>query len=252
MNLLLLRSSDLRGANYARVEGARAVELAQAHRLALGLRVRAGVLDGLLGHATVRSLSADAVELELDLSQSPPARLPCVLVVGLSRPQTIKKVLQAAVTLGVEELHFVRSERGEKSYSSATILTRELLSQELALGLAQAVDTVPPKVEVHQRFRPFVEDRLPVSLHETAGGIPVKLLADTSADGGAPRELTTSSAASRYVIAVGPEAGWSSYEVDKFKEHQFTSISLGPRMLRVETAVAVLLGWVVAVRQRGN
>jgi RsmE family RNA methyltransferase len=160
----------------------------------------------------------------------------------LSRPQTIKKVVQAAVTMGIKELHLVRSERGEKSYLSAKVLSPNLLAKEIELGLSQAVDTVPPHVEVHDRFLPFLEDLLPARLRALEPGGIAKLVAHTSACTPAKQVFSSLTGGAHVVLAVGPEAGWSDFEIQKFEAQGFSPISLGPRMLRVETAASVLLG----------
>jgi RsmE family RNA methyltransferase len=43
-------------------------------------------------------------------------------------------------------------------------------------------------------------------------------------------------------LAIGPEGGFISYEVEKLAEAGFEPVHLGVRILRVETAVAVLIG----------
>ena len=43
------------------------------------------------------------------------------------------------------------------------------------------------------------------------------------------------------VLHVGPEGGWSDAEVQAFTERGATTVSLGPRLLRVETAALVAL-----------
>jgi RsmE family RNA methyltransferase len=46
-------------------------------------------------------------------------------------------------------------------------------------------------------------------------------------------------------LAIGPEGGWIQREVDTFVARTFHPVSLGAAILRVETAVAALLGQLV-------
>ncbi|WP_156498209.1 RsmE family RNA methyltransferase, partial [Oleiphilus sp. HI0043] len=42
-------------------------------------------------------------------------------------------------------------------------------------------------------------------------------------------------------LIIGPEGGFTEYEVNKLKEAGFEGVHLGERILRVETAVPVLI-----------
>ena len=42
-------------------------------------------------------------------------------------------------------------------------------------------------------------------------------------------------------LAVGPEGGWTDEEVELLEAHGFARYSLGPRILRTDTAVIALL-----------
>ena len=240
MNLLLLQPDELRDGR-AEIAGSRAEELIAVHALTPGLALRAGIAGGPLGRATIEEIRP-ALRLVFAAEGPPPPRLPVILAVGISRPQTIKKVIQAAVTLGVTELHFVRCELAEKSYLKAQVLQPESLSEEIELALAQAVDTVPPRIDVHDRFRPFFEDTVPTRIRELHWEAPRLLVADT-ASGAQPfaNLRADSAAATQWVLAVGPEAGWSPFESGRLSELGFVPVSLGPRILRVETAVTALL-----------
>ena len=237
MNLLLLRADEVRGEE-ALLEGARAEEIRAAHDLTIGISIRAGVGGGRIGHATVSVLEPGQIRLRLALSEAPPKKLPVLLAVGISRPQTIKKVIQAAVTTGVTELHFMRCELAEKSYLKATVLSPSHLSEEIELGLSQAIDTVAPRIEVHEKFRPFFEDFLPSRLREL-GWNAQRVVADTVTKESDVGESSNSSGP--WVLAVGPEAGWSQFEGSRLRELEFSPVSLGTRILRVETAVTALI-----------
>ena len=47
--------------------------------------------------------------------------------------------------------------------------------------------------------------------------------------------------AERLLLAVGPEGGWTDEEVALMEEKGFVRYSLGPRILRTDTAVIALL-----------
>jgi RsmE family RNA methyltransferase len=58
---------------------------------------------------------------------------------------------------------------------------------------------------------------------------------------------------SRVVLAVGPEGGWNTFELDLLRAHRFRPIGLGPRTLRADTACVGLLAVVhEAMVERGR
>jgi RsmE family RNA methyltransferase len=137
---------------------------------------------------------------------------------ALPRPKMLKRCIETIATLGVKELWLINSYRVDKSYWSTPLLHPERLHEHLLLGLEQSGDTRLPRVEVRKRFKPFVEDELPTLAHNT-------------------RALV----AHPYNAAPCPEGGFIAYEVEKLEQAGLQAIHLGPRILRVETAVPVLL-----------
>jgi RsmE family RNA methyltransferase len=77
-----------------------------------------------------------------------------------------------------------------------------------------------------------VEDELPA----LAAGSR-RLFAHPGAALECPRDL-----AGPVTLALGPEGGWVDAEVESFRRAGFEAVSLGPRILRTETAVAALIG----------
>ena len=52
---------------------------------------------------------------------------------------------------------------------------------------------------------------------------------------------------SEIVLAVGPEPGWSSDELTTLEGLGFMKVGLGPRVVRVEVALGLLLGQLQAL-----
>jgi RsmE family RNA methyltransferase len=231
VNLILLDDDDFVGPNRVRLSGRRAAHVRQVHRARLDDVLRVGRMGGLLGSGRVLALDDDAVELEVALSTEPPAPLQVALVVALPRPPSLRKVLQQATALGVKEIVLLHTRRVEKSYWQSHGLQPAALRHELLLGLEQARDTRLPRVELRQRFRPFVEDELPGLLAAGRG-----LVAHPESDRPCPRAV-----AEPLTLIVGPEGGFVPFELELLLAQSVEPISLGPRVLRVETAVVALL-----------
>ena len=253
MNLLLLRPEECVSETRAVMRGERAAALVKEHALKAGLSIRAGMRGGKLGRALIRSASKDLVEAELELNEKPLARHPILLAIGICRPQTVKKVIQAVTTLGAAELHFVRTESAEKSYFSSQALHEDAIKEEIDKGLSQAVDTEPPIVTVQKKFLSFFEDFLPArlkELHWEEEGGTARVIAATRVQSSALAAVGGKK--QRFVAAVGPEAGWSEFEENRLLELGFKPITLGERVLRVETAVTALIAQIQLITSTGG
>ncbi|BFM06675.1 16S rRNA (uracil(1498)-N(3))-methyltransferase [Halioxenophilus aromaticivorans] len=231
MNLLLLTSADLLSPTTAQVCDYRAEHLRKIHRSSVGDQLRVGVVNGSMGTATITSITDSAVTLDFDCSCSPPAPMPLTLVLALPRPQMLKRSLQTLATMGVKDVHLIGSARVEKSFWSSPMLNGEEINRQLILGLEQGIDTVLPSIEFHKRFKPFVEDILPT------------LCQGKNAWVAHPGNSTPCPRASvgPQLLVIGPEGGFLDYEVEKLTAAGCQQIQLGPRILRVETALPVLL-----------
>jgi len=244
LNLLLLEEEDFQQDGSVRLSGRRAKHAREILKAHVGETLRVGRRGGLLGTGEVLSSEPDAVTLRVSLSEPPPPRPGVDLLLAIPRPKALKKVLPAATTLGVDRIVLVNAYRVEKSYFDSKVLNPDFIDELISLGLEQARDTVAPEVLVRERFRPFVEDELGALF-----GNARKLLPHPPAS--APlAQLAPLTPGQRAVLAVGPEGGWIPFEVELLQKHGFEPFTLGPRILRVETAVATLLGQLEALRAR--
>lgn len=231
MNLVLLTDDDFTAPNRVRLTGRRHQHILSVHRAEVGEQLRVGLLGGTLGQGRVEFIDSDAVEIQVELTDLPPQPLPLTLLLALPRPKMLKRLLQGIASLGVKQIYLINSYRVEKSFWGSPLLQQEKLQEQLLLGLEQCRDTVMPEVHLRQRFKPFVEDELPEICKGTTALV--------AHPGGEQSGLLTAGQAT--TLAVGPEGGFIPYEIEKLVACGFTPFTLGERILRVETAVPVLL-----------
>ncbi len=231
MNVFLFDANDETVPGRVRAADRRHRHVREILRANVGDSIAVGRIDGKLGRGRIVAIDDAALELEVTLDREPPAPLPVTLALALPRPPSLRKVLQQATALGVKRFVLFASARVEKSYWQSTGLAHSAIREQLLLGLEQAVDTVVPEIEFARRFRPFVEDELP----RLANGAPI-LVAHPG-----PAATPAPFAKGFAVLVVGPEGGFQDHELERLDSVGATRVVLGPRVLRVETAVVVLL-----------
>lgn len=111
------------------------------------------------------------------------------------------------------------------------------------------IDVNIPIVTSEKRLKPFLEDALPTlcPLDRT-----IRIIAEPDEDGTRiadviHRVTAASSSPGQGVkdvlLAVGPEGGWMPREISMMRDsHGFHQVSIGPRVLKTDAAVIILLG----------
>ncbi len=233
MNLLLLENQDFLSSDLAQVSGRRHQHIQKVLRSKVGDSISIGQLNGCVGKAQISEVSPDATQLKIiHLEQSPPDTIPLTIILGLPRPRMLQRTLQTIATMGVERLCLIQTSRVEKSFWQTPLLKPETIKEQLILGLEQGKATQLPIIEMHPRFRPFAEDVLP-NQYESNNKV-IAHPGDYPHAGPADHKPTT--------LAIGPEGGFIQKEVDYFTDVGFEPVQLGQRILRVETAIPVLIG----------
>lgn len=232
MNLILLAPDDFVSDHEVVLTGRRLAHVLSVHQATVGESLRVGELNGLMGSGEITELSTERLCMRVVLSESPPPKQPVILVLALPRPKMLKRILQMVTTLGVEHVVLINSYRVEKSYWQSPWLSEAAIHEQLLLGLEQARDTVLPKITLAKRFKPFVEDDLPDLMLGREGWLAHPIDASEC-----PKHVVQPQ-----LVAIGPEGGFIPYEVALLQAAGLKPVSLGARILRVETAVAVALG----------
>lgn len=233
MNLILLENKDIQEKKQVILQGRRAKHILEVLKPEIGHSLKVGIFGGNIGLGKVLAINTDTVELELgDVNTPPPKSLPVTLLVAMQRPKTLRKILQCATAMGVKEFIIMETWKVEKSYWSSPLLNPDKLEEQFLLGLEQAGDTIVPKVQIKKRFKPFVEDELPRLLEGTSG-----FIAHPHSSTPCPYKVP-----GRIKIAIGPEGGFTDYEVEKMETVGMQQVSMGARVFRSEFALAALLG----------
>ena len=76
-------------------------------------------------------------------------------------------------------------------------------------------------------------------------GVPSALATRLVLEPGPPGDATPQQLAAAE-LAVGPEGGFAEEELDAFRLAGFSRLTLGPRILRTETAAIAALAWMQA------
>jgi len=216
------------------LKGRRQQHIRKVLKLESGQKLKTGIIDGLIGTAEIISVNnSDTIEIHLDQHslKPPPTIVPCKVVLAMPRPKMMRRVIQNLSAMGIKEIHLINAWRVEKSFWQTPWLKQEILQEHLILGLEQSIDTIMPKVHIHKLFKPFVEDSLPEIISATKA-----LVAHPYSEDSCPIDLNEPS-----TLIIGPEGGFTTYEVDMLQIAGAKAVSAGPRILRVETAIPALI-----------
>lgn len=231
MNLVLLAQTDWIADGVVVLRDHRAAHIRTVLRARVGDSLRVGLLGGLCGQAVIEALDPSGVRLQVQLSEPPPPRHRYDIVLALPRPKMLRRILRQCAEFGVAHLHLINSARVEKSYWQSPLLQPARLQDALLAGLERSRDTIAPEVHLHQRFRPFVEDRLPALCAGRACWI---------ADRGAPLSLADAPPLPA-VVMIGPEGGFVPFELQLAEAVIARRVGLGERILSVDTALITVL-----------
>ncbi|MFH1156758.1 MAG: 16S rRNA (uracil(1498)-N(3))-methyltransferase [Pseudomonadota bacterium] len=231
MNLILISESDYSAPDRVILQGRRFAHITSVHNARPGETLVVGLVNQGMGTGTVLTVAGSFVELAVSIHTPPPPPLPITLILALPRPKMLRRILQSVTSLGVKTIVLINSWRVEKSFWSSPVLEPDAIRNELILGLEQSRDTRMPSVIQRRLFKPFVLDELP---RIAEGSLALAAHPKTS-------DVCPTHVRQPVTLAVGPEGGFIDFEIETLESVGFKTVSLGPRILRVETALPVLI-----------
>lgn len=237
MNMMMIFSEDfINGSdNLIKIcDERRLTHLKKVLRVKEGKICQVGLLNGKIGNAEVIEITDNSITMKSSFTTDAPSKLPLTLVIALQRPNTVKKIIHSAISVGVKKIIFIGCFKVEKSYWDSSVLADESLYKEQLLALEQCVDTVPIKIEFCRYFKTFLEEVLPAFKQDSQ-----LLLAHPDKEENFSKFIDEEK---ETYLFMGPEGGFTDYEVSALKEAGAKQLSLGSRILRTEFAFTALAG----------
>ena len=241
MNRILFEKGEI-AEGVAEFGGERAAHVLEVLHGEVGQTLKTGEVDGRIGTSEILEITcgADGVGplIRAKVCHDRESLRPWVdVILAPPRPRVMKRLLPQLAAMGVGRIVLVGARKVEKDFWGATLLKEENYRPLLIDGLMQAGTSILPKLEVRRSFRRFVADELDAMFPATRRVVahPYSHPSHSSCPS------CSSRAPDRLLLAVGPEGGWTDDEVELLESKGFRRYSLGPRILRTDTAVIALL-----------
>lgn len=210
------------------------VELSKATRQhAKVLRIKDGatieLFDG-QGRLATAEMFAKSAKILHDVVQEPPPSRRLGLLQGLPKGAKSDDIVRMATELGATDIVFIQTARSAARSDSGD--KKRERWKRIALEATRQCERL---------FFPTISLRS--SLEDAIAGVPpgsARHYAWARQQGDAGRPLELGVAQDRW-IAVGPEGGFADSERETLEDAGFGSMSLGPNILRVDTAACAAL-----------
>jgi 16S rRNA (uracil1498-N3)-methyltransferase len=215
----------------AQIEGAQAAHLVRVLRAEPG-REYDVVAGGHVWHSVVASVSPDVVRFNLIAEIAAEPALPVSLVLSIFKFDRMEWVIEKATELGVARILPAISRRTEKHLAESSQKRVERwrrVSHEAAKQSRRS--DVPVIGEVVPLKNVIANDSSTVQL------VLAEQERTTTLRNSICEQLDKAvDEAPEFSLAIGPEGGWTPEEEALFDSAGWQAVSLGPRILRAETA----------------
>ena len=240
MNRILFESGEIAD-GIATFGGERAAHVLEVLHGEVGQTLKTGEVDGKIGTSEIVEITRGAGDqgpvIRAKVCHDRESLRPWVdVVLAPPRPRVMKRLLPQLAAMGVGRIVLVGAKKVEKDFWGATLLKEENYRPLLIDGLMQAGTSILPELVCRRAFRRFVADELDAMFPASR-----RIVAHPHRGEGTKGAEGSKGAAGRPLLAVGPEGGWTDDEVELLEAKGFRRYSLGPRILRTDTAVIALL-----------
>ena len=222
----------------------------QAVHLARVLRAQPGqlfdvVANGFLHRAEVAAVSDHEVLFTLHEELETDASLPIHLLLAIFKFDRFEWAIEKATELGVAHITPILARRTEKHLALAAAkraerwrrIALESAKQSRRTDIPEILSPTPLPAALTRESAP-----LRILLSEAEQSLTLAAALTVSLN----EQHTTYNVQQPLALAIGPEGGWTPEEISLFTTHAWTPVTLGPRILRAETAAIAALAIAIA------
>ena len=222
--------ADTFNATHASLTGAQAQHLARVLRAEPG-QVFDVVAGGHLHRSEIVSVADSEIIFLLHEEMRADPALPLHLLLAVFKFDRYEWAVEKATELGVQRITPVLARRTEKHLAQSSMKRAERW-RRIALEAAQ---------QSRRSDVPTIDDplSLKLALEQTTASQKI-LLAETEEENSLAASLTAHQGIDT-ALAIGPEGGWAQDEMALFTAQNWHFVTLGPRILRAETAAIAAL-----------
>jgi 16S rRNA (uracil1498-N3)-methyltransferase len=230
--------ADESSGDCAALTGTHAEHLSRVLRARIGQEFEIAV-NGIIRRGTVCEIADQRIEFLLgeEVSFTPIANI--TLVIAIFKFDRMEWAIEKCTELGVSRFFPVVAQRTEAHMASAASKRVERWRRIAQQAAEQSRRSVPPEISAPTKLQEAINTsaELRIVLSEVEDARSLKEALQAHAD---RQEI---------VLAFGPEGGWTQPELDAFHKAGWTSATLGPTILRAETAAIAATAVVVAETQ---
>jgi 16S rRNA (uracil1498-N3)-methyltransferase len=205
--------------------GDQAVHLARVLRAEVG-QIYDIVANGFLHRAEIVAVSEKEVTFALHEELEADAALPLHLLLAVFKFDHFEWAVEKATELGVARITPVLARRTEKHLTLAATKRVERWRRIALEASKQSRRTDVPEIAEPVSLK--------IALEKETSSVRI-LLSETEQTTTLAAALAASQS-SDIALAIGPEGGWTPEEMALFTQHKWQHVTLGPRILRAETA----------------
>jgi 16S rRNA (uracil1498-N3)-methyltransferase len=214
---------------------------AHADHLIRVLRARVGQEFDIATGAVVRrgrvaTIDEGRVEFELAEEVAAPAAAQVTLLLAVFKFDRMEWAIEKCTELGVSRIVPVIARRTDAHLAASSVKRAERWRRIALQAAEQSRRATPPEIAAPIKLQDGVREN----------GGALRIVLAESEEQSLLRDVLAAHAGGEIVLGIGPEGGWADDELQLFARAGWISASLGPTILRAETAAIAAAAIVVS------